>query len=202
MVRMDFFQHSGLIKIGYQGIIKYLSQKNSLLILTQKEVWLFAVIFLAIILFSISFLLYMRNAYNRKKQKIVYENKLLEMEAKALTSQMNPHFIYNSLSTVQHLIMIDEKQKAFDYISDFSLLMRQMLNNSRKPQIPLDDEIDFLKRYIELEKFRFGNHFNYRFNIDEELKINSFSIPTMIIQPIIEKCNKTWTGAQERGRFS
>ena len=132
----------------------------------------------------------MRKVYEQRKEKVDYKNRLLEMEAKALSSQMNPHFIYNSLSTVQHLILIDEKQKAFDFLSDFSLLMRQMLNNSRKSQISLDDEIDFLKRYVELEKFRFGNHFNYEFTVDKELVSQSCSIPSMFIQPIIENAIK------------
>jgi sensor histidine kinase YesM len=132
----------------------------------------------------------MRKVYEQKRETVDYKNRLLEMEAKALSSQMNPHFIYNSLSTVQHLIIIDEKQKAFDFLSDFSLLMRQMLNNSRKVQISLEDEIDFLKRYIELEKFRFGNHFNYEFNLDGDLSVNSCSIPSMFIQPIIENAIK------------
>ncbi|WP_158559116.1 sensor histidine kinase [Deminuibacter soli] len=137
-----------------------------------------------------SLLIYVRHVYDRKKEKMAYHNRLLEMQAKALTNQMNPHFIYNSLSTVQHLIMIDEKQKAFDYISDFSLLMRQMLTNTRKSYISLDDEVDFLKRYLELEKIRFINAFQYEFHIDEDLRSNSYCIPSMLIQPILENAIK------------
>lgn len=137
-----------------------------------------------------SLLIYVRHVYDRKKEKMAYHNRLLEMQAKALTNQMNPHFIYNSLSTVQHLIMIDEKQKAFDYISDFSLLMRQMLTNTRKSYISLDDEVDFLKRYLELEKIRFINAFRYEFFLDEDLRSNSYCIPSMLIQPILENAIK------------
>lgn len=137
-----------------------------------------------------SLLIYVRHVYDRKKEKMAYHNRLLEMQAKALTNQMNPHFIYNSLSTVQHLIMIDEKQKAFDYISDFSLLMRQMLTNTRKSYISLDDEVDFLKRYLELEKIRFINAFQYEFYLDEDLRSNSYCIPSMLIQPILENAIK------------
>ena len=164
---------------------------NCMLLLVYEELSiLYFGIFLAISLFIAFLLLYMRNEYKAKKEKIDYKNRLLEMEAKALTSQMNPHFIYNSLSTVQHLIMIDEKEKAIDYLSDFSLLMRQMLNNYRKSHIPLDDEVDFLKRYLELEQFRFDNSFDYEFHIDEELKTHSYGIPLMRIQPILENAIK------------
>lgn len=160
----------------------------SLILLETQTLWY---ILLAInILSGIAILLYMRNAYMRKKENLTYTNKLLEMEAKALSSQMNPHFIYNSLCTVQHLILINENQKAFDYISDFSLLMRQMLNNSRKSYVALEDEIDFLHRYLQLEKFRFSNSFNYRIEVDEALKVNGHCIPPMIIQPIIENAIK------------
>ncbi len=164
---------------------------NIEILFAYSQLWLlFFGIFLAIALIVILVLLYMRHSYKQKKETIDYKNKLLEMEAKALTSQMNPHFIYNSLSTVQHLIMIDEKQKAFDYLSDFSLLMRQMLNNYRKSQIPLDDEIDFLKRYLELEQFRFDNSFDYELTIDEDLKLQSYNIPLMLIQPLLENAIK------------
>jgi hypothetical protein len=142
------------------------------------------------VVLGLALLIYLRHVYDRKKEKVAYNNRLLEMQAKALTNQMNPHFIYNSLSTVQHLIMIDEKQKAFDYISDFSLLMRQMLTNTRKSYISLDDEVDFLKRYLELEKIRFINAFQYEFHMDNELKVHSYCIPSMLIQPILENAIK------------
>ena len=160
----------------------------TLILLETQTLWY--VLLTINILSGIAILLYMRNAYIRKKENLTYTNKLLEMEAKALSSQMNPHFIYNSLCTVQHLILINENQKAFDYISDFSLLMRQMLNNSRKSYVALEDEIDFLNRYLQLEKFRFSNSFSYRIEVDEALKVNGHCIPPMIIQPIIENAIK------------
>jgi len=74
-----------------------------------------AVLIIAALL-AIAAALIMRREFDRKKEKVAYNNRLLELEAKALTSQMNPHFIYNSLSTVQHLIVLNEQQMAFDYI--------------------------------------------------------------------------------------
>ena len=146
---------------------------------------------------AIAAALVMRKEFDRKKEKVAYNNRLLELEAKALTSQMNPHFIYNSLSTVQHLIVLNEQQKAFDYISDFSLLMRQMLNNSRKSYVALEDEIDFLTRYLELERFRFSNSFEYEFQVEDAIKVHSHCIAPMLIQPILENAIKHGMGPKK-----
>lgn len=154
-------------------------------------------ILIVIAVIAIGAALVMRREYDRKKEKVAYNNRLMELEAKALTSQMNPHFIYNSLSTVQHLIVLNEQQKAFDYISDFSLLMRQMLNNSRKSYVALEDEIDFLTRYMELERFRFSNSFEYEFQVEDAIKLHSHRIAPMLIQPILENAIKHGMGPKK-----
>jgi LytS/YehU family sensor histidine kinase len=154
-------------------------------------------ILIVIAVIAIGAALVMRREYDRKKEKVAYNNRLMELEAKALTSQMNPHFIYNSLSTVQHLIVLNEQQKAFDYISDFSLLMRQMLNNSRKSYVALEDEIDFLTRYMELERFRFSNSFEYEFQVEDAIKVHSHRIAPMLIQPILENAIKHGMGPKK-----
>jgi len=158
-------------------------------------IWNAVLVLTAII--AIAAALIMRKEFDRKKEKVAYNNRLLELEAKALTSQMNPHFIYNSLSTVQHLIVLNEQQKAFDYISDFSLLMRQMLNNSRKSYVALEDEIDFLTRYMELERFRFSNSFEYEFQVEDAIKVHSHCIAPMLIQPILENAIKHGMGPKK-----
>jgi len=159
------------------------------------QIWNAVLIVIAIV--AIAAALLMRKEFDRKKEKVAYNNRLLELEAKALTSQMNPHFIYNSLSTVQHLIVLNEQQKAFDYISDFSLLMRQMLNNSRKSYVALEDEIDFLTRYMELERFRFSNSFEYEFQVEDAIKVHSHCIAPMLIQPILENAIKHGMGPKK-----
>src|SRR6185437_1291973 len=157
------------------------------------------IISVTIIVFFLVYLFVLHN--KRKKEKDLHDSKLFEIETKAYTSQMSPHFIYNSLSTLQHLIMNDEKQKAFDYVSEFSLLMRQTLDNSRKSYVSLDDEISFLKRYVGLEKFRFGSSFDYQFNIDAPLKTNNYNIQPMLIQPIIENAIKHGLAPKKEGGF-
>ena len=125
-----------------------------------------------------------------EKRKTEYNRRIAELEAKALTNQMNPHFIFNSLNSVQHLILEKEEKQALNFLADFATLMRQMLNNSRKSYISLDDEITFLTRYLELEKIRFASSFMYRFELEPALKDHTVYIPPMLIQPIIENAIK------------
>jgi ligand-binding sensor domain-containing protein/two-component sensor histidine kinase len=125
-----------------------------------------------------------------EKNKTDYNRRIAELEAKALTNQMNPHFIFNSLNSVQHLILEKEEKQALNFLADFATLMRQMLNNSRKSYISLEEETAFLTRYLELEKIRFAHSFTYHFDIEPELKDYTVYIPPMIIQPIVENAIK------------
>jgi ligand-binding sensor domain-containing protein/two-component sensor histidine kinase len=125
-----------------------------------------------------------------ERNKTDYNRRIAELEAKALTNQMNPHFIFNSLNSVQHLILEKEEKQALNFLADFATLMRQMLNNSRKSYISLEEEIAFLTRYLELEKIRFAHSFTYHFDIEPELKDYTVYIPPMIIQPIVENAIK------------
>jgi ligand-binding sensor domain-containing protein/signal transduction histidine kinase len=131
-----------------------------------------------------------RRIQRAEMRKTEYNRRIAELEAKALTNQMNPHFIFNSLNSVQHLIMEKEEKQALNFLADFATLMRQMLNNSRKSHISLEEEIAFLTRYIELEKIRFANVFTYQFILQDELKEYTIYIPPMIIQPIVENAIK------------
>jgi LytS/YehU family sensor histidine kinase len=131
-----------------------------------------------------------RRIKDAEKRKTEYNRRIAELEAKALTNQMNPHFIFNSLNSVQHLIMEKEEKQALNFLADFATLMRQMLNNSRKSYLSLEEEIAFLTRYIELEKIRFSNVFTYHFTLEAELKDYTIYIPPMIIQPIVENAIK------------
>lgn len=140
------------------------------------------------ILFILRFIV--RRIKAAEKRKTEYNRRIAELEAKALTNQMNPHFIFNSLNSVQHLILEREEKQALNFLSDFATLMRQMLNNSRKSFIPLEEEIAFLTRYLELEKMRFASSFVYQFEIEEVLKEYTVYIPPMLLQPILENAIK------------
>ena len=112
------------------------------------------------------------------------------MENKILRAQMNPHFIYNTLNSISSLIKTNRNEDADTYLQMFSLLTRQIFDNNTKTLITLFDEIDFCLRYIALEKLRFENRFQFTYFIDNTIDINSYYIPAMLIQPILENAIK------------
>lgn len=127
-----------------------------------------------------------------EKLKAEYERKLLELEAKALRAQMNPHFIFNCMNSIKSLIQQKEEDKAVNYLTTFSKLLRTVLQNSDKREITLFDEIETCKLYTQLESMRFGKKFTYQFIIDETIDLKSIQVPALILQPYIE--NAIWHG--------
>ena len=125
---------------------------------------------------------------NIKQQK--YANNILAL--KSLRSQMNPHFIFNALNSVNSFIAVNDERTANKYLTDFSLLMRSVLENSEEDFIPLEKEIELLELYVKLEHFRFKDKFDYKITVDENIKLNEFVIPPMLLQPYVE--NAVWHG--------
>lgn len=123
-----------------------------------------------------------------KQQRLA--NNLLAL--KSLRSQMNPHFIFNALNSVNSFIASNDERAANKYLTDFSLLMRAVLENSEEDFIPLEKEIELLELYTKLEHFRFQDKFDYNLTIDENINISNFVIPPMLLQPYIE--NAVWHG--------
>ncbi|WP_339877100.1 tetratricopeptide repeat-containing sensor histidine kinase [Olleya marilimosa] len=123
-----------------------------------------------------------------KQQKLA--NNLLAL--KSLRSQMNPHFIFNALNSVNSFIATNDERTANKYLSDFSKLMRAVLENSEEDFIPLQKEIELIELYTKLEHFRFKDKFEYTINIDKTIDIEAYQIPPMLLQPYIE--NAVWHG--------
>ncbi|GAA4234779.1 hypothetical protein GCM10022291_15010 [Postechiella marina] len=123
-----------------------------------------------------------------KQQRLA--NNLLAL--KSLRSQMNPHFIFNALNSVNSFIALNDERTANRYLTDFSLLMRAVLENSEEDFIPLKKEIELLELYTKLEHFRFKDKFDYNIYIDKNIDVNAFQIPPMLLQPYIE--NAVWHG--------
>lgn len=123
-----------------------------------------------------------------KQQRLA--NNLLAL--KSLRSQMNPHFIFNALNSVNSFIAINDERTANKYLSDFSKLMRAVLENSEEDFIPLQKEIELLELYTKLEHFRFKDKFEYSITVDEAIDVEAFQIPPMLLQPYIE--NAVWHG--------
>lgn len=112
------------------------------------------------------------------------QRQLLEVELRGIRSQMNPHFLFNAMSSIQNLIRKKEQEKADVYLGQFAGLMRKTLRNTAEAYIPLSDEIDTLEQYCSLESLR--QPFQYDFQVDEKIDAHNTYIPSMILQPIIE----------------
>ncbi len=157
-----------------------LIEKNS-----EVQKWvIISLIAIALLLLATAYTQYK----NVKQQK--YANNLLAL--KSLRTQMNPHFIFNALNSVNSFIAGNDERTANKYLSDFSLLMRSVLENSEEDFIPLEKEIQLLELYVKLEHFRFKDKFDYTISIDENIDVDQFMIPPMLLQPYVE--NAVWHG--------
>jgi len=133
-----------------------------------------------------------RAVRKQERERAKHEKELLEMEARALRAQMNPHFIFNCMNSIKALIQTDDKQKATDYLTTFSKLIRTLFQNSDKRQISLYDELETCRLYTQLEAMRLSNKLKYNFIIDPNIDLKSVMVPALIIQPFIE--NSIWHG--------
>jgi sensor histidine kinase YesM len=122
----------------------------------------------------------------KEQEKMSVQQKLNELEQMALRAQMNPHFIFNCLNSIQNFIITNDLEATNWYLSGFAHLIRQTLDNSEKSTISITNEIKYLERYLELEIMRFGHSFNYSIEVDPCIDTDLVSIPTMILQPYIE----------------
>ncbi len=124
------------------------------------------------------------------QQKAKLENDLKTSQLTALKAQMNPHFLYNSLNSIQDLILQEDVDNANEYLTKFSHLMRQILEASEFFEIPLSKELQILELYLTLEKLRFGRKFQYTIQLSNTIKAEQLKVPSMIIQPFVENAVK------------
>ena len=132
----------------------------------------------------------------KEEQKTAANKLMLELEMKALRSQMNPHFIFNSLNSIQKYIWENKQEDASEYLTKFSSLMRMILNHSMHKLITLEDEMLSLNLYLELEHRRCNNKFDYIISIDNDIKQNEILLAPMLLQPFIE--NAIWHGLLQK----
>ncbi len=145
-------------------------------------------------------LLIVRSYYKRQLASKEKDNQLVTLENRALQSMMNPHFIFNSLGSIQKFLLQNKAEEAGNYLSQFARLIRQTMNSIKSNSVLLDDEIERLRNYIELEQLRMGSRFDYTIKADSELQQDDYSIPSMLVQPFVE--NAIWHGIsqiQEKG---
>jgi len=130
-----------------------------------------------------------------KKRGLILEQ-LYQSRHQALLAQMNPHFIFNSLNSIHSFLLSNDKKKAANYLTRFAKLMRSTLNSSRAAIIPLEDEIEMLKNYVNLEQVRLENQFDYIIECASSMDETRYNVPALLIQPIIE--NAIWHGLSKR----
>lgn len=148
-----------------------------------------AILTLITLLFRLRINTVKRKAAERE-EKLRLEKELIELEQKALRLQMNPHFIFNALNSIQSQIGTNQDQSARYYLAKFSRLMRQILDNSRSTMITLEEEINTLENYLLIEKFCNGDRFDYTINVNEQLDKDFIQMPPMLLQPFIENAIK------------
>ena len=156
-----------------------------------KTIWFLIICFLFVsILMLLFFIDRTRRIKRREKERTLLNKKLADMEMKALRAQMNPHFIFNVLNSIQYYITHNENEEAQRYMSKFAKLVRMILDNSRSTFIALGDELSLLKLYIDLEKIRFEDRFDYAIRIDDSIDAGIIKIPNMLLQPYVENSIK------------
>ena len=169
------------------------------------ETWYFKLL-IALGFLGLLYLFYrLRTNFLLKEQQIKseFQQQLSEAKLEALRSQMNPHFLFNSLNSIDNYILSNRPKEASEYLSKFSKLIRNILDFSKRKQINLSEEITTSKLYIEMEKMRFVNKFDYEIKVQDGLDLEQELVPPLIIQPYIE--NAIWHGLlhkEDRGMLS
>ncbi|CAL2093494.1 conserved hypothetical protein [Tenacibaculum sp. 190524A05c] len=157
-----------------------------------KEWWFVFLVFLSGVL-VIWYRFNQRLKTIKKAQEVALEKERLQKELvstklETLRSQMNPHFTFNALNSIQNLILKNDKKEAYNYLTKFSNLIRDNLHLSTKSFVEFEKELSLINRYLELEELRFKSNFSYEIMVDEE--VEDIKIPTMIIQPYVENAIK------------
>ncbi|MCC6288872.1 MAG: histidine kinase [Chitinophagaceae bacterium] len=135
-----------------------------------------------------------RIASIRKKEdeKNAIKKQIAELETKALKSQMNPHFVFNSLNSIAHLVASRQNEKGIEYLTKFSKLLRIILDESENNFVALKDEIKMLNLYLQIEAMRFGDTFSYNIHLDNSIDEDDMSVPALLLHPLVE--NAVWHG--------
>jgi tetratricopeptide (TPR) repeat protein len=170
-------------------------QREEQTLLQQQQLVIYGLLALIVIILITSYFIY-KNAQASKRA-----NQLLAL--KSLRGQMNPHFIFNALNSVNQFISQNDERSANKYLSEFSKLMRLVLENSQEDFIPLQKEEEIISLYVKLEHYRFRDKFDYTITIDEELNKETIQLPPMLIQPYIE--NAVWHGLrykEDKGKLA
>ncbi len=144
--------------------------------------------FIAVSLAATGFFVFSIYKYrtNQIRQEAAIVRQMAEIERTSLRAQMNPHFIFNSLNAIQGYIATGDKREANRYLSRFARLIRSVLQHSRLTKVSLEEDIASLRKYLELEKMRFADKFDFEITIDQQVNVGDIEIPPMLVQPFVE----------------
>ncbi|MFN8244168.1 MAG: histidine kinase, partial [Ferruginibacter sp.] len=162
--------------------------------------WFYAIIILCVIALT-GWLVNRRNQKKRAllEQKNKVQQQFAALEQQALQAQMNPHFIFNCLNSIQQYILTNNKTKANEYLTGFASLIRQTLDNSAKKSITVAEEIRYLSTYLEMEKMRFGDNFTYTLHVDGRINASFLEMPALLLQPYVENAIRHGIRHRETG---
>jgi LytS/YehU family sensor histidine kinase len=156
-----------------------------------------------IVVLLLGFIIFRNLILKRKNEKLANEktkselqHQASELEMQALRAQMNPHFIFNSLNSINRFILQNNKAQASEYLTKFSKLVRMILQNSQASLISLESELESLELYLEIEALRFDYHFAYKISAPKDMDIEMLKVPPLIIQPYVE--NAIWHGLMHK----
>ena len=163
----------------------------------KEQKYIVVLLTLFILILFITFLFY------RKSQSLKKEKMKRKLEQQVFRTQMNPHFLFNSLNSIQRMYVEGNENDANEYVEDFATLMRRILDNSGQSTISLHEELATLEIYLNLEQLRYQNQISYSFHVDENIDVYHTQVPPLIIQPFVE--NAIWHGilpSHKKGHIS
>lgn len=156
--------------------------------------WWFIILIGLLILFGVW--TFLNRRFQKIRKELVVTRQIADLEAKALRAQMNPHFVFNSLNAIQECIVTGKVEEAYAYLSQFSRLLRLVLEHSNMADVSLHDELEVLSLFVSLEKLRFRNEMKYTLNVEKDLDDEEIRISPMLIQPHLE--NAIWHGLRHK----
>ena len=159
--------------------------------------WWFIASSVLLLLFLLALIYKNRTGQIRKEERLKsdFEKRIAQLEMKALRAQMNPHFLFNSLNSIKSLISAGESEKATEYVTRFSQLIRQVLSNSEQPLVRLEEDLEALRLYLTIERLRFQN-FEFEIQVDEDVNTDFVEVPPLLLQPYVE--NAIWHGLMHK----
>ncbi|WP_298422026.1 tetratricopeptide repeat protein [uncultured Kordia sp.] len=175
----------------YNLQIESLEKENENVKLTlkrNKSIWITSSIVLAFLAIMI-YILYRQRLLNNEK-------KILTLEQDMLRSQMNPHFVFNSLNSIKQYIIANEQKNAVHYLNKFAKLIRKILDASRVKVVSLGDELETMDLYMSIENIRFSNGINFEIMVDNNINLDQIKIPSLVLQPFLE--NALWHGLSSK----